>query len=212
VKGTRDEIVALLRERGECTVVALADAIGIAPAAVRRHLEILMGEGMVEYRSVKQTMGRPYFAYRLSGRVREAEANDYPRLLERLVSAVATLDPARTAAKDGPALLATLFDSMTEHMAEDYRPRVQGETIEERVSSLTQVLREEGIVERWERRPDGIHLTTSICPHRRAAVAAHGFCDSEARLIANLLGTDVEQTGRVVDGAPACEYLVRCSE
>jgi len=211
MKGTRDEIIALLRARGECTVHDLSEAIGIAPAAVRRHLEILVGGGTIQYRSVKQPAGRPYFAYRLSDQVREAAVNDYPRLFERLVSAVATLDPSRAAAKDGPALLESLFDSMTEHLADDYRPRIHGATLEERVSSLTQVLREDGIVERWDRQPDGFHLSTSICPHRRAAIAAHGLCESETRLIANLLGTEVEQVGRVVDGAPVCEYLVKCN-
>lgn len=210
MRGTRERIVALLRERGESTVAALAESVGIAPAALRRHLDILVGEGTVEYRAVKQPTGRPYFAYCLTEQAREAAVNDYPRLLERLVTEVAALDHGQTTAKDGRELLATVFENMTEHLAEDYRPRVQGDTIEERVSSLTAALKNEGIVERWDRRPDGIHLSTSTCPHRRAAVAAHGLCDSEARLIAKLLGQDVEQVGRLVDGAPVCDYLVRC--
>jgi len=210
MKGTREQIVALLRERGESTVANLAESVGIAPAALRRHLEILAGEGTVEYRSVKQPTGRPYFAYRLTERAREAVVNDYPRLLERLVTEVAALDRGQMVAKDGRELLATVFENMTEHLAQDYRPSVQGETLEEQVSSLTAALKNEGIVERWDKRADGIHLSTSTCPHRRAAVAAHGLCDSEAHLIAKLLGRDVEQVGRMVDGAPVCEYLVRC--
>jgi len=209
MKGTRGEIVALLRERGECTVADLAEAIGIAPAALRRHLEILAGEGTVEYRAVKQPTGRPYFAYRLTEQAREAAVNDYPRLLERLVTEVAALDRTQTADKDGRELLATVFANMTRHVAADYQARIRGETLEERVASVTEVLREEGIVERWSKQPDGFHLATSICPHRRVALATHGLCDSEARLIATLLGTEVEQVGRVVDGAPACEYVVK---
>jgi predicted ArsR family transcriptional regulator len=212
MKGTRAQIVALLRERGECTVAEMAGAVGIAPAALRRHLEILAGEGTVEYRSVKQAAGRPYFAYQLTERAREAAVNDYPRLLERLVTEVAALDGAQMAVKDGRELLATVFENMSEHMADDYRSRVQGETLEQRVSSLTEALKDEGIVERWQRQADGFHLSTSVCPHRRAALVAHALCDSEARLIAKLLDADVEQVGRVVDGAPVCEYLVRCSE
>ena len=41
-------------------------------------------------------------------------------------------------------------------------------------------------------------------------MVTHSLCDSEARLIAKLLGEDVEQVGRMVDGAQMCEYLVRC--
>src|SRR3712207_6468656 len=101
MKGTRGAIVALLRQRGECTVAELADEVNVAAAALRRHLEILAGEGTVEYRAVKQATGRPYFAYRLTERAREEAVNAYPRLLERLVAEVAALDREQTAAKDG---------------------------------------------------------------------------------------------------------------
>ena len=210
MKGTRGEIVALLRQRGESTVAELAEQVGIAPAALRRHLEILIGEGTVEYRAVKQPTGRPYFAYRLTERAREAAANGYPRLLERLVTEVAALGREETAAKDGRDLLETVFGHMSDHLADDYRDRVRGATLEERVDSLTDALRDEGIVERWEKREDGYHLSTSGCPHRRAALIAHGLCSSEARAIASLLGAEVELVGSVVDGAPHCEYLVKC--
>ena len=209
MKGTRGEIVALLRQRGECTVAELAEQLGIAPAAVRRHLEILTGEGTVQYRAVRQPTGRPFFAYRLTERARDAAVNGYPRLLERLVTEVAALGREEMAAKDGRELLETVFGRMSEHLAAEYRGQVRGETVEERVSSLTEALRDEGIVERWEKREDGYHLSTSICPHRRAALAAHSLCSSEARAIALLLGADVEQVGRMVDGAPLCEYVVK---
>jgi predicted ArsR family transcriptional regulator len=210
MKGTRDEIVSLLRERGEGTVADLAAAVGIAPAAVRRHLEILCGEGTVEYRAVKQPTGRPYFAYRLTEKAREAALNDYPRLLARLVSEVASLDREQTAGKDGRELLDAVFANMGAHLAADYLPRVHGETLEERVSSVTDVLKDEGIVERWSRADDGLHLSTSTCPHRRAAEASPGVCESEVRLISTLIGAEVVPMARLVQGAAACEYLVKC--
>jgi predicted ArsR family transcriptional regulator len=212
VKGTRDEIVALLREGGECTVATLAGSLGIAPAAVRRHLEILAGEGTVEHRAVRQPAGRPYFAYRLTERALARETDAYPRLLERLVGEVAALDRAQLHGKDGRALLATVFDNMGEHLARDYASRVRGESLEERAASLTEALRDEGIIERWSRAEDGIHLATSACPHRRAAQAAPALCESEARLLTTLLGSEVVPIARLVDGAPVCEYVVKCDE
>lgn len=208
MNGARDEIVAALRQHGERTIAQLAEAVGITPAALRRHLDILAGEGMVEHRAVRQATGRPFFLYRLSERAQEA-ASDYPRLLERFVTEVATLGREEIASKDGRDLLETVFGHMSEHLAADYQDRVHGETLSERLDSLTEALRDEGLVERWEERPDGYHLSTSLCPHRRAAVLTPGLCSAEARAIASLLGAAVEQTGRLVDGAPLCEYLVR---
>lgn len=205
MKGTRAQIVELLRQRGELSVAELSEALDIAAPALRRHLDILAGEGTVEYRAVKQPTGRPYFAYRLTEQAQEAAATGYARLLERLI-----LDAAALPAGDGGMLLDALLDRLSAHLAEDYRSRVRGTTLQERVRSLTDALRAEGILERWEARPDGsIHMYTSACPHRRAALAAHALCGSERRAIALMLGEDVDQVTRLVDGSTCCEYIVR---
>lgn len=210
MKGTRDEIISLLRQKPEWTVLELADRLNIAPAAARRHLEVLAVDGMVEHRAVKQSTGRPYFAYRLSEQAREAAATGYPRLLERFVSGVAALGPeAAVEARDGHQLLDAVFGQMAQDLAADYRERVHGDTVAERVESLTAALRNEGLVDTWEKRPDGFHLATHVCPHRRAAQIASGLCTAEARAIEQLLGARVVQTARLVEGAPFCEYLVR---
>lgn len=205
MKATRGQIVELLGQRGELSVAELARELGISIPALRRHLDILAGEGMVEYGAVRQPTGRPYFAYRLTERARESASTGYARLLERLL-----LDAAALPAGDGRhALLDTLLERLSDHLAEEYRGRVRGATLAERARSLTDALRAEGLLDRWEERPDGIHLTNSTCPHRRAAMAAHELCSSERRAIALLLGEEVEQVGRMVDGAGCCEYIIR---
>lgn len=209
LKGTRGEIIALLRDQGEATVAGLSARLGIAPAALRRHLDILTGEGLIAHRTVKQATGRPYFAFRLTERAHEAAATGYPRLLERLVLELAALGPEETAAKDGRAVLDTVFLHMADQLADDYRDRVQSEDLEERVGLLTEALRGEGIVQRWEKREDGYALLTTSCPHRRAALATSALCASETRAIQSLLGAEVELVGRIVDGASCCEYRVR---
>lgn len=208
MKDTRTRIVDLLRQQTELSVAELAEQLEIAAPAVRRHLDILVAEGMIEYRAVKQPTGRPFFAYRLTEQAQEAAATGYARLLERLIR-----DAAAMPAGEGEshrALLDTLLERMADHLTEDYRGRVRGETLEEQVQALTRALQAEGLLDRWEAREDGsIHLINSTCPHRRAAMAAHELCSSEQRVIARLLGRDVEQVGRMVDGHPCCEYVVR---
>lgn len=209
MKGTRAEIVSVLRRTGECTVAELARQVGINHTALRRHLEILAAEGTVEYRAVRQAAGRPYFRYRLTEQAHEAGSTGYPRLLERLVVEMSALDRAETRAKDGQGILDLVFGHMAEHMVAQYKDRIHGESMEERVRSLTDALREEGILDRWDTRDGDFHLSTNACPHRRAAMAAHGICEAEARTIATLLGTEVQQVTRLVDGASCCEYVVK---
>ena len=205
MKGTRDQIVETLRRHGELSIAGLTREIDIAAPAMRRHLDILTAEGMVESRTVRQHTGRPYFAYRLTEQALESPAKGYARLLERLLR-----DAAASPAGEGKqALLDILLDRMSDHLAEDYRAKVQGTTLEEKVASLIGALRAEGILDQWEYRDDGIHLFNTACPHRRAALVAHELCSSERRAIAKLLGEEVDQVGRMVDGDGCCEYVVR---
>jgi predicted ArsR family transcriptional regulator len=207
VKGTRGEIVELLRRHGEMSIHGLMEHVDVAPAAMRRHLDILAAEGTVEYRAVKQATGRPYYAYRLTERAREQLATGYPRLMERMIEEAASL-PQRT--DDGVELLDTIFTGISDRIVADHRPQVHGQTMQDRVDSVTAALREEGILEGWSRQADGIHLYNGNCPYRRAARASSGrCCASERRAIALLLDTDVEQVRRIAEGGPVCEYIVR---
>lgn len=210
MKGTRGEVVELLRQHGELSLQALMEHLPLAPAALRRHLDILSGEGVVEVRSVKQAAGRPYYAYRLSERAKEQLSNDYPKLMERLIRETAALDIA--AVSEGK-LLETVFDRVSDCLVAEHGREVQGKTLEERVERVTAALREEGILAAWLRQADGYHLYNTNCPHYRAALASSGICcSSERRAIALLLGAEVEQVGRIAEGRPICEYIVPVHE
>ena len=54
-RGTRAQIARLILEHGPATATALSERLSLTPAAVRRHLDNLLAEGMIESR-----MARPY--------------------------------------------------------------------------------------------------------------------------------------------------------
>lgn len=205
MKGTRDQILDLLRQRGEATVAELVALLGIAAPAVRRHLDILAAEGLADYRVVRQHTGRPYFAYHLTDEAKARAANGYPRLIERLFRGMSDLDDG-----SGPAheLLESLLERLGEQLAEQHKAEVQGDTVQERASSLIAALSDEGILDGIEVHDDGVHLINTSCPYRRAAVVNDAICRSEQRAIAMLMEAPVEQVGRIVDGRPRCEYRV----
>ena len=74
---------------------------------------------------------------------------------------------------------------------------------------MTASLRQEGILESWRAADDGFHLVNGTCPYRKAAEISPLPCESDRKAIELLLGLDVEQLNRIVDGSPICEYLVR---
>ena len=63
MQGTRDRILEYVIQHRETRVEGLADELGITTAAVRRHLDNLRADGLVDARTIRQATGRPYYGY-----------------------------------------------------------------------------------------------------------------------------------------------------
>ncbi len=179
-------------------VEALAAELGITPAAVRRHLDNLRADGLVEARPVKQATGRPYYEYHPTEAAEGTMPAHYADLMARMLRSVAAKDE--------------VVSSVAEALAERHRAEVHvapGADASERVEQVTESLKGEGILRHWHKDADGYRLVNDACPYLRAAEISKLPCESDRKAIELLLGLDVEQLTRIVDGSPICEYLVR---
>jgi predicted ArsR family transcriptional regulator len=105
--------------------------------------------------------------------------------------------------------IAAVMTSVAESLASKHLHEVAGLSAEELAAQVTTSLRAEGILEAWRTEADGIHLVNGRCPYHKAAEISKLPCESDRKAIEILLGQEVEQLNRIVDGAPCCEYLLR---
>src|SRR4051812_48226286 len=126
MKSTRDNIRDLLAARSEATVGDIAAELALNQANIRRHLEVMRAEGLVDIRMQRHEIGRPSYVYRLTERAEEMSAH-YPRLVNRMVKQLATMP-------DAAQRLAQVFDGVAADVAGSHRPQVQGVTLAERVA------------------------------------------------------------------------------
>lgn len=200
MQSTRDQIRELLTAR-EATVGEIAETLGMNQANIRRHLEVLRAEGLVDVRIEKHAVGRPAYVYGLTERALELSAH-YPRLVNRLVKRLAAMP-------DSAPVLEQIFDGVADEVTGAYRPMVTGATLEERVAETSIALKEEGIVDHWRKDADGYHLMNTSCPYRKAADVTDAPCHADHKVVQSLVGAPVEQLSRIIDGQHVCEYLVR---
>lgn len=198
---TRDQIRDLLVADGEATVGRIALRLGMNQANIRRHLEVMRAEGLVDVTLEKHAVGRPAYVYSLTERALELTAH-YPRLVNRLVKRMAA-DP------DAKPVLAHAFDGVADEVTQSYRPMVTGATVAQRVAETSVALKEEGIVDHWRKDDDGFHLMNTTCPYRKAAEITDAPCHADHKVVQALVGAPVEQVTRIVDGHHVCEYVVR---
>jgi predicted ArsR family transcriptional regulator len=205
MQGTREHILEFIVRHREARVEDLADEFQITTAAIRRHLDHLRADGLIDLRAVKQPTGRPYYAYFATAEATQPMPQAYADLLESMLRSVGEREE----------VIAGVMTSVAESMADRHRPdprtSLPDSDPEHLVGRVTASLREEGILESWRSEADGFHLVNHACPYIKAASISKLPCESDRKAIELLLGLDVEQLNRIVDGSPICEYLVHAA-
>ena len=208
MQSTRAKIIELLRGHPETTVDELTRELNLAPATVRRHLDVLQRDGKVTMRAVRRASGRPHFAFTLteSG---EAELGEHHiRITRRLVQELASLRPAETRNRSGHELATLVFERLADATARSCAQRVTARRLGERLPRALQALADEGVVFEMTPRPAGYLLEGRSCPCRRIRSATNEACVYDRRLLERLLEAPVEPAD-AESGGSVCAYFVR---
>jgi predicted ArsR family transcriptional regulator len=209
VETTRQTILSILRRR-QATVDDLTKELGLAPATVRRHLDILARDGHVNVTQVRRKTGRPHYVFSISEAGEDLFPKHYVRITNRLIEEIVSLRPEDTEGRGGSELAELVFEKMAQRLAQRILPRVHGPTLEERVRSVAEALAEEGIAFDVEREDGAYLLVGHGCPCPRLADANGHACAHDQRLLSLLLGADVTYVEPASVGREGpCAYRVR---
>ncbi len=201
---TRDQVLRIVRGHKEATVNQIAEALGVTHQAVRRHLDGLRADGMIEARQLRHGVGRPSLVYTTTERGEESAGHTYLQLLSRLFRHI-----DKEPEGERRNMLEQVFSGIAQEVAAEHVAEVRGQTLDERVAQVTRALEAEGIADGWSKEGDVFHIHNSECPYLRLAELSDAPCRSDRQSIELLVGAAVEQTRRIVDGAPACQYVIR---
>ena len=72
---TREQILRLVRGHREIGIAQVAETLGVSPAAVRRHLDGLRADGLVDVKLERHGVGRPSLLFFLTDRAEKAPAS-----------------------------------------------------------------------------------------------------------------------------------------
>ncbi|GAA1730956.1 metalloregulator ArsR/SmtB family transcription factor [Aeromicrobium alkaliterrae] len=197
---TRARVADAILRGGPSTAAALAQELDLTPAAIRRHLDHLVAEGMLEPREQRvhgqRGRGRPakVFALTDSGRGQFAHAYD-----EIAVDALAFLRESMGA--DAVKQFAShRLDGLRERLAvrlADLEPH-------ERPAALADALSAEGFAASTSNTPAGTQMCQHHCPVAHVAEQFPQLCEAEAEMFAGLLGTHVQRLATIAHGDGVC--------
>lgn len=205
---TRADIIDLLLSNGPSTTSALATALGISATAVRRHLDVLGDEGVVEARADRRGgrrgRGRPARVYLLTDLGRERLPHAYDEL------AVDVLDYL---SQQGGADAVTAYarrraEQLVAAVADDLRAAT---TRAEKMRILAGGLTGEGYVAGVEEVGRGAQLSRHHCPVAHVAAKYPQLCEQELAVFSEVLDSHAQQLATIARGDSFCTTFVPAS-
>ncbi|MFF2089392.1 helix-turn-helix transcriptional regulator [Paenibacillus sp. NPDC058174] len=202
---TRDTILHLLKTNDELTAKELTERLDITSIAVRRHIDALERDGLIESRLVRLPMGRPTAAYHLTESAEALFPNRYSTVALDLLDELAK--------ESGESMVERLFELRKETLYKKYSGRMSDKDFQDKLATLTAIQNENGYMAELQKNSDDEYvLTEHNCPISQLANQYQHACQCELRLFEALLDADISRPECLTKGGKKCVYRIRRRE
>jgi predicted ArsR family transcriptional regulator len=205
-QATRNRVARSILSEGPRTATELASSLGLTPAGVRRHLDALLAEGLVEAREQRvygnRGRGRPAKVFALTDSGRAVFHHDYDAL---------AVDALRFIAESGgEEAVAAFARRRFAGLAERYRTLLAEADPQERSRLLAEALTADGYAAatRESEKLPGEQLCQHHCPVQNVAEQFPQLCEVETQVFAELLGTHIQRLATIAHGDGVCTTFI----
>jgi predicted ArsR family transcriptional regulator len=208
---TRTRVARSILDHGPSTAADLAERLGLTQAAVRRHLDALVAENVVEPRDQRvygsRGRGRPAKVFALTDCGRDEFDQAYDQLA---ADALRWIAQSAGGGEDGQAAVSAFARARVAAQAERYRAIVDAAAPEDRTQALARALSADGYAAtaRSAPGPAGEQLCQHHCPVAHTAEQFPQLCEAEAEVFSTLLGTHVQRLATIAHGDGVCTTFV----
>lgn len=198
---TREAVARTVLEHGPISAADVAEALGLSPAAVRRHLDALLAEEQITTRSAPRrgprARGRPAKLYLVTGTGRARFEHAYDDL------AVAAL--RFLAESGGEEAVRSFAERRVSDMVDLHRAMVADRPDPaSRADALAAALSTQGYAASAQRVGAGAQLCQHHCPVAHVAAEFPQLCEAETEAFAQVLGTHVQRLATIARGDAVC--------
>jgi len=207
---TRGQVARLILELGPSTAATLGGRLGLTPAAIRRHLDNLLAEGLIETRTARtygnRGRGRPAKVFVITDAGRSAFEHAYDDLATNALRFL-----AETA---GPEAIAGFARRQVSDLERRYAPAMGRGDLSGRVQALAEALSADGYAASAAPAPvvgsanvqadAGEQLCQHHCPVAHVAAEFPQLCEAETEAFGRLLGAPVQRLATIAHGDGIC--------
>ena len=207
-RSTRNRVARSILDHGPSTATELAGRLGLTQAAVRRHLDTLVADDVVEAREQRvygaRTRGRPAKVFALTDCGRDAFDQSYDTL---------AADALRWIQErfGGDEAVVAFARARIAEQAAAYRAAIEAAAPEERTEALAKALSADGYAATARSAPlpqQGEQLCQHHCPVAHVAEKFPQLCEAETEIFSQLLGTHVQRLATIAHGDGVCTTFI----
>ena len=200
--GTRNAVARSILENGPSTAVIIGERLSLTPAGVRRHLDLLIEDGILEARephvALTRGRGRPSKVFVMTDEGREKFEHSYDDL------AVAAL--RFISAREGAQVVSEFAQSRADEISRKAVPILA--KAKNKSAALADFLTEEGYASTVQSHGQGAELCQHHCPIAHVASEFPQLCEAETELFSKLLGTHVQRLATIAHGDGVCTTFI----
>ncbi len=197
---TRERVATTIMENGPSTAAALAERLGLTPAAVRRHLDQLLADGVLESREPyvrgRRGRGRPAKVFVITDTGRDHFGHAYDALAAEALRFV-----QQSGGDDAVSAFARERLAVFE---ERVRPLIDAADPEDRAQVLADALTDDGFAATVDSAASGEQICQHHCPVAHVAGEFPHLCEAETEMFSRLLGTHVQRLATIAHGDGVC--------
>jgi predicted ArsR family transcriptional regulator len=199
---TRDLVARSILENGPSTAAILGERLALTPTGIRRHLELLIADGLIEAREPRSAAirgrGRPSKVFVMSDKGRGQFEHSYDDL------AVAALKFMSSQSGE------QLVDQFAQSRADDIERKALESIAKSsnKTAALATFLTEQGYAASVDNKPIGQELIQHHCPIAHVAAEFPQLCEAETSALSRVLGTHVQRLATIAHGDGVCTTFI----
>ena len=199
---TRDAVARSILENGPSTAAVLSEKLGFTPAGIRRHLDALVADGVLEAREPHAALvrgrGRPSKVFVMTDNGREKFEHSYDDL------AVAALK--FMSAQVGEQSIKAFADSRADDIIK--KASISLAKRSHKSEALATFLSDQGYAASVAVKTHGEEICQHHCPIAHVAAEFPQLCEAETRAFSELLGTHVQRLATIAHGDGVCTTFI----
>lgn len=201
LKETRSEILSRLKTKGRMKVEEIAATVGVSKVSVRRHLDLLQRDGLVEFEVERQDRGRPGYVYYLTEKAEMLFPTGYNTFALNVLNQVRVIF--------GEVAVSNVFCGLANDLVTSLKPKLEGLSFDKKVKKLCSLMNERGYDITLRKLQDGSYLLKQRnCPMVAVATSYDQICNEELRTYKELLEVNILRECRIAAGAVSCDYRI----